>query len=292
MSPHEAGFVVPIDKPVGPTSHDVVGAARKALSTRRVGHTGTLDPFASGLLMLCVGPATRIAEYLSGLDKSYEATARLGEITNTDDLEGEVVERHDGWRDLDEVDITRALAAFVGEIDQVPPQYSAKKVGGEAMYRKARRGEHVVLEANRIRIDSVELLSVEFPAVRFRMRCSTGTYVRALARDLGEALGVGAHLTQLRRTAVGAFAVDHAIPMPSLADPSEVERVALTPLQALAHLPTWEVDTETARRLAHGQRVPYSGPESSDPVAVGAHGGLLAVGIASEGVFKPSKVFV
>ncbi len=286
----DAGMVLPVDKPVGPTSHDVVAEARKALGTRKIGHTGTLDPFASGLLMLCVGPATRIAEYLSGMDKSYVATARLGESTTTDDIEGETVASHAGWSSLDADRIAEALNGFVGAQDQVPPQYSAKKIDGEAMYHKARRGEYVALEPNRVTIHDAELLSVDLPTVRFSVRCSTGTYIRAIARDLGEALGVGAHLTALRRIAVGNFDVDRAIPLSSLGDGAEVARVRLTPLEALEHLPSWDVDPETARRLAHGQRVPC--PEAgSTPLIVSAGGALLAVGEASGGVFKPSKVF-
>lgn len=293
MSSRDAGFVLPVDKPVGPTSHDIVSAARKGLRTRRIGHTGTLDPFASGLLVLCVGPATRIAEYLSGLDKSYLATARLGEVTETDDLEGAVLERYADWAACEEDRIASALAGFVGPIDQVPPQYSAKKIGGEAMYLKARRGEHVELRANRVVVHEAELISIDLPLVRFRVRCSTGTYVRALARDLGRELGVGAHLTELRRTTVGAFDVSSAVPVASLADSSAVERAAVTPLDALAHLPTWAVEPDIARRLAHGQRVPYTG-EDVDASAVAVaddEGGLVAVGSASDGMFKPNKVF-
>ena len=290
MSPEDAGVVLPVDKPVGPTSHDVVAEARKALRTRKIGHTGTLDPFASGLLLLCVGPATRIAEYLSGMDKSYVATARLGESTTTDDVEGETVASNAGWSALDVDRIAEALSGFVGELAQVPPQYSAKKIDGEAMYHKARRGEYVALEPSRITIYEAELLSVDLPTVRFSVRCSTGTYIRAIARDLGEALGVGAHLTALRRTAVGSFDVDRAIPLSALGDPAEVARVRLTPLQALGHLPRWDVDPETARRLAHGQRVPC--PESgATSLVVSAGDTLLAVGETSDGVFKPSKVF-
>lgn len=293
MSSRDAGFVLPVDKPVGPTSHDIVAAARKGLRTPRVGHTGTLDPFASGLLVLCVGPATRIAEYLSGLDKRYLATARLGEITETDDLEGAVVERHSGWETLDPAHIAAVLAGFEGALDQVPPQYSAKKIGGEAMYHKARRGEHVELQPNRVTVHEAELISVDLPLVRFRLRCSTGTYVRALARDLGAALGVGAHLTELRRTAVGAFDAARAVPVASLADPAEVERAAVSPLRALTHLPTWTVDPDVARRLAHGQRVAYTGENAGMSAVVAADdgGGLVAIGSASGGLFKPSKVF-
>jgi tRNA pseudouridine55 synthase len=286
-----AGFVLPVDKPVGPTSHDVVGRARRALGERRIGHTGTLDPFASGLLLLCVGPATRLAEYITGLDKEYVATARLGEVTTTDDLRGEVVRSTSGWEGIAEADVVAALAPFVGEIDQVPPQFSAKKVDGEAMHRRARRGEHVDLPPSRVTVFSVDVEEIRPPNVSFRVHCSSGTYIRALARDLGEALGTGAHLTELRRTRVGRFEVDGALGLDELENLSAVERVLMRPLEALAHLPSWVVDPEGVRRISHGQSVPYAGPEVSGPVAVSSGPDLVAVGHVVDGALKPSKVF-
>ena len=154
-------FVLPVDKPEGPTSHDVVAQARKALGIRKVGHTGTLDPFASGLLILCVGRATRLAEYLSGLDKTYEATAKLGITTDTLDRDGKVLEDRVGWRELAEPAVAEALSTFQGEIEQVPPQFSAKKVDGVAMHRRARRGEQVRLEPCVVTVHSIELLAME-----------------------------------------------------------------------------------------------------------------------------------
>ncbi|MBW3535341.1 MAG: tRNA pseudouridine(55) synthase TruB, partial [Gemmatimonadetes bacterium] len=222
MTAAEAGGVLPVDKPAGPTSHDVVGMARRALETRRVGHTGTLDPFATGLLLLCVGPATRLSEYLTGLDKTYEATALLGTRTETEDAEGAVVSRDDRWKALEPSEVRDAVAAMVGPMAQVPPAFSAKKVAGEAAHRRARRGESFTLEAVVVEVYAAELLEVALPEIRFRVRCSSGTYVRALARDLGESLGTGAHLTALRRTRVGAFPVDGALPPPALEDPAAV----------------------------------------------------------------------
>jgi tRNA pseudouridine55 synthase len=292
LSLPEVGAVVPVDKPVGPTSHDVVGFARRALGIRRVGHTGTLDPFASGLLLLCVGQATRLAEYLTGLDKEYVATARLGETTDTDDREGTVVQRRPGWEDLDPAMIAAALEGFLGEIEQVPPQFSAKKVAGQPMHRRARRGEHVVLQAVPVTIYEAELTEVALPLVSFRLRCSSGTYVRAVARDLGQALGVGAHLTQLRRTSVGRFQVSSAITMELLGDPEAVARVARTPVEALAHLPTWQADAESARRITHGQAIRFDQAEPEGPLVVTSDGTLLAIARVSEGMLKPAKVFV
>lgn len=294
MSVPTGDFVIPVDKPVGPTSHDVVASARRSLGTRRIGHTGTLDPFASGLLLLCVGRATRLAEYLSGLDKTYEAVAVLGTATDTLDCEGAVVEERGGWEALAPEEIERVLARFRGSLEQVPPRYSAKKIAGEAAHRRARRGEEIELAPVRVDILSLEMTSLSLPRVGFRTKCSSGTYVRSLARDIGEALGVGAHLDELRRTAIGSFSVDDALPPEALDDPSRVERAALDPVRALAHLPKLEVGDEAAKRLAHGQAVEV-GPERTaapGPVAVTHAGDLVAVGESRGGVLLPRKVFV
>ncbi|MDA0329791.1 MAG: tRNA pseudouridine(55) synthase TruB [Gemmatimonadetes bacterium] len=291
MTDGAGDFVVPVDKPEGPTSHDVVAMARRGLGTRRIGHTGTLDPFASGLLLLCVGWTTRLAEYLTGLDKTYEAVARLGVTTDTLDRDGVVLSESDAWRQLEESEIMRALSDFAGSIDQVPPQFSAKKLEGEAMHRRARRGEHVELAPVSVTVHDVQVTAVQLPEVRFSMRCSSGTYVRAIARDLGESLGVGAHLTSLRRTSVGSFTVNDAIAVDALKDTEEVARVAVEPAAALAHLPLVEIDGEVARRLLHGQKVRLSNDGSAAPVAVTHEGALFAIGEMRDGVLIPRKVF-
>lgn len=308
MNPDAGDFVLPVDKAEGPTSHDVVASARRALGSRRVGHTGTLDPFASGLLLLCVGRATRLAEYLSGLDKSYVAEARLGVETDTLDRDGHVVAESDAWRDLGAADVEAALASLVGEIRQVPPQFSAKKVEGEAMHRKARRGERVELPPVNVTVHAIELESIALPDVRFRVRCSTGTYVRALARDLGAGLGTGAHLTALRRTEVGRFHVDDAVAVDHLEDEKAVRRALISPLDAMRHLALFEVDAEAAGRIRHGQRIRVEGdgdqetaharaldggPSVTEPalVAVSHGGNLLAIASIEKGVLKPRKVF-
>lgn len=295
-------FVLPVDKAEGPTSHDVVAAARRALGVRRVGHTGTLDPFASGLLLLCVGRTTRLAEYLSNLDKGYEAEARLGAETDTLDRDGRVVSECDGWPGLTEGEIEAALTSFLGPVDQVPPQFSAKKVGGEAMHRKARRGERVELEPVRVTIHRVELRSVDLPRVRFSVRCSTGTYVRAIARDLGRALGVGAHLTALRRTSIGGFGVERAVGPDDLGDPASVRRARIDPIAAVGHLARANVERDDAHRLRHGQRIRVRSATLAQPegasggldgqlVAVVHQGDLLAIAQMSDGGLNPRKVF-
>jgi len=286
-----ADFILPVDKPEGPTSHDVVGAVRAALGRRRVGHTGTLDPFASGLLLLCVGRATRLAEYLSGLEKTYEAVARLGLTTDTLDREGEIQEERGGWTGLDRADVESALAPFRGLQRQVPPAYSAKKVGGEEAHRRVRRGETVELAAVPVTVHELELTSLDLPLLGFRMRCSSGTYVRALARDLGEALGVGAHLVRLRRTAVGAFRVGAAVPFDRLDHQETVAAAAIGPLEALAHLPEVSADDAGAALVSQGR--PLTGVDEglAGLVAVSHDGVLLAVAESRGGVLKPRKVF-
>lgn len=284
-------YVLPVDKPEGPTSHDVVDAARRGLGTRKIGHTGTLDPFASGLLILCVGRATRLAEYLSGLDKTYEAVARLGVSTDTLDREGEVVEASDGWRRLSPEAVGDALRSFEGEIEQTPPQFSAKKVGGVPMHRRARRGEHVELEACAVTIHSIELFGLDLPDVRFRVRCSSGTYIRSIAGDLGDALGVGAHLTALRRTSIGTVGVEGAISLEELGEPATVGRARIELLQAVGHLPSVSVGDGDAARLAHGQKLRVAASPTDGPVAVVTRDRLLAVAEVRDGVLSPRKVF-
>jgi tRNA pseudouridine55 synthase len=289
--------VLAVDKPSGPTSHDVVGRARRALGVRRVGHTGTLDPFATGLLLLCVGTATRLAEFLTDLDKSYDAEAVLGISTDTLDRQGTVVAESEAWRDTTRAEVEAALEGLRGPILQVPPQYSAKKVGGVAMHRRARRGETVALEPRPVTVRELELVEVDLPRLRLRVRCSSGTYVRALARDLGEALGVGAHLAELRRTAVGGFRVEDAVALEELdaagrGGDGVPDRAWHTPLEALAHLPSEEVSRERARALAHGQILPAAGAEDRGPVALSCEGALVAVAEVVAGRVRPRKVFL
>jgi len=283
--------VLPLDKPEGPTSHDMVAAVRRALGERRVGHTGTLDPFASGLLLLCVGRATRLAGYLSGMDKTYQAIARLGVATDTEDREGEVVAESEGWRGVTEATVDHALDGLRGDILQRPPRFSAKKVGGEAAHRRARRGEEVRLESVPVTVHELVVTSFEPPEVGLRVRCSSGTYVRSLARDLGEALGVGAHLTRLRRTAVGGFDVTDAVAPDELNDQARVAEAWIDPLRALGHLPRVEVDGAAAVDLGHGRAVPVEGIADGGPTTAAHAGTLVAVGEVRDATFRPRRVF-
>lgn len=289
----DGDYLLPVDKPIGPTSHDVVGMARRALRTRRVGHTGTLDPFASGLLVLCIGRATRLSEYFTGMDKRYEAVARLGIETDTLDLHGDVVSTDEGWRDLERATIESAADRHVGAIEQVPPQFSAKKVAGEAMHRRARRGEEVPLPPVPVRVHELRVTEVSLPDIHFTVHCSSGTYVRAIARDLGRSLGCGGHLTQLRRTDVGPFHVGDAVPTTALDDEDVVASARIEPANGLEHLTRIPVDEVVAGRIRNGQRVRVADPgsESEPLVAVTCGSDLLAMAALDDGVLRPRKVF-
>lgn len=204
------GAILPVDKPKGLPSFDVVEAVREGTGVQKVGHAGTLDPLATGLLIILVArPATRLQEACMHLPKTYEATMRLGETTPSHDAETEVVERTDP-SGVTRGDIEEVRRSFVGPIQQVPPMYSAIKVDGERLYEKARRGETVDRPPRQVRIDRLEVTDWTPPDLSVRVGCSKGTYIRALARDVGEALGVGAHLVALRRTAIGPFTVDES----------------------------------------------------------------------------------
>lgn len=281
--------VLPVDKPEGPTSHDVVALARRGIGVRRVGHTGTLDPFASGLLLLCMGRATRLAEYLHPLPKTYVAVARIGEATATDDRTGDIVSTSDAWRDLGEAAVADAFTGQQGTRLQVPPAFSAKKVGGERLYRRARKGEAVEVDPVEVEIFRLVIRRLALPEVEFEVECSTGTYVRAIARDAGVELGVGGHLSSLRRTRIGPFDVDHALNLDRL-DREHAARALVAPLNALAHLPRVEVDDRSALRIRNGVAVSMADMPSG-PLAVAHDGELVAVAEADGDLLRPRKVF-
>jgi tRNA pseudouridine55 synthase len=322
-----------VDKPAGWTSHDVVARARRLLGEKRVGHTCTLDPFATGVLVLLVGRATRLAQFLAGAEKEYEATIRLGYSTTTGDLTGErreVAEAGGQVRAagedveaageeagacatdcaaLEREQFEAALATLRGEIEQVPPMYSAKKVGGRKLYELARRGEEVERRAARVTVSAFEVLSEESGGwsrpnddgtcdVRVRVVCSAGTYVRALAESVGERLGMGAHLVALRRTRAGQFRVEDAMTPDGLQKLSEAGADAgeflLPPEAALPHLPSAHLTSDEARRARHGASVRAG--EEARAWEDGGHvllleesGRLLAVGVydAARRVLQP-----
>ncbi len=210
-----------VDKPAGMTSHDVVDCIRRASGQRRVGHTGTLDPGATGLLILCLGQATRLSEHLTGLDKVYEGTMRLGVVTSSYDMDGEIQEEKP-VPPLTAAQIQAECDHYSGEIEQVPPMVSAVKVGGERLYKRARKGEVVERKPRKVTVREFSVHSYEEPNVELRVCCTRGTYVRSLCHDVGQALGCGAVLASLKRTQVGHFSVDNALPVDELKDHAAV----------------------------------------------------------------------
>ena len=281
-----AAGVVLLDKPAGLSSFAAISRLRP-LYGRRLGHTGTLDPFATGLLVVLHGRATRLADRLGGADKRYRATARFGATSTTDDPEGEIAATG-GTTDADA--IRAALPAFVGSIEQVPPAASAVHVDGERAYRRFRRGEAVTVPARRVAVHGIELMHFDAhtQTAELDVHCGSGTYVRSIARDLGEALGCGAHLTALRRTAVGAFRVeDAATPEVILAGPPG--GVAwLPPLAAVADLPRVALAGAQLDDVRHGRRAPCGA--AVGPVALIADERLVAVGEAADGFAAPRIV--
>lgn len=282
-----AGGLLVVDKPPGWTSHDVVARIRRLAGTRRVGHAGTLDPMATGVLVIGIGKGTKLLTFLVGCDKAYAATVRLGQATVTDDAEGEVTETGDVGSVTD-AQIAAAVATLTGEIDQIPSSVSAIKVAGVRSYARVRGGEQVELAARRVRVSHLDVLAIR-PAdadghpvldLDIVVEVSSGTYVRALARDLGDALGAGGHLTALRRTRVGPFEIAQAHDLADLA--TTVQRgdvLPITPLAAAARaaLPVRELTDEQARATAYGQPVISDGPRQGAVAAFAPDGSLVAV---------------
>lgn len=273
-----------VAKTAGPTSHDVVDVVRRTLGVRRVGHLGTLDPFADGLLVLVVGRATRLARFASGWRKEYRGTMRLGVATATDDVTGAPMATSDAWRVLDRAAVEAALAGRTGATWQRPPAHSAVKVAGERAYRRARRGEAVELAARPVEIESLVLEDWTPPDVRFRATVSAGTYVRSIARDVGEALGCGAHLVTLTRTAVGPFRLEDARAAEA------VTAADLRPAVSLvASLPSRELDEAERVAVVHGRAIPARAQDGPQ-VALLHAGRLVAVAEAEGDVLKPRVV--
>ncbi|MET9298460.1 tRNA pseudouridine(55) synthase TruB [Micromonospora aurantiaca] len=273
------GLIV-VDKPGGMTSHDVVARIRRLARTRRVGHGGTLDPMATGVLVIGVGRATRLLTYVIGAGKSYAATIRLGQSTVTDDAEGEVVATTPAGAVTDD-GVRAALTALTGEIDQVPSAVSAIKINGQRAYKRVRDGEAVELPARRVTVSRLDVLAIrrdvpDVVDVDVDVTCSSGTYIRALARDAGAALGVGGHLTALRRTAVGGFTLDEAATLDQLEE--RAPDVVNLPLDAAAarFFPRRDATADETRVLSHGGPLAPAG--ITGPYAVfDPAGGLIAI---------------
>lgn len=244
--------VILLNKPEGPTSHDMVDALRAALGTRRVGHTGTLDPMATGLLVMLTGRATRLAELFSGHDKLYRGRVSFGASTDTDDREGKVLESTDDFK-LNAYNVNLALAELAERKEQRAPAYSAVKVGGVPLYKQARRGVEVKPPMRRVNIHKLELVELGDGWADLEISCSAGTYVRALARDLGELLGIPAHLSALERLAAGPFRLENAVDLAEIqAGPAATQGISVD--QALKHLPVARIEEKYLPRLLHGNQ--------------------------------------
>ena len=265
--------VLIIDKPAGLTSHDVVARVRRIIGERRVGHTGTLDPFATGILVVLLGRATRLAQFLSSADKEYAATIRLGYATDTGDITGKPLSALQACPGFSEEQIEAALSSLRGEIEQTPPMYSAKKVNGRKLYEMARRGEEIQRLAVGVNIHQFEAVRRDNDLLQqnedsscdlaVRVVCSAGTYVRALAESVGQFLGVGAHLSELRRTRAGQFKIESVISLSELeheAEAGKVSRFLVSPDAALSHLPFVRLSAAEARQACNGIGVPVMSP--------------------------------
>jgi len=283
--------ILNIDKPQWLSSHDVVARVRRICNTRRVGHAGTLDPLATGVLLVCVGRATRLSEYLMGQRKTYTATVRLGQTTNTYDAEGEVTEERP-FSHITSSDIEKALETFRGPIEQIPPIYSALKVDGQPMYKLARAGKDVERKPRPVTIYALDLVDWTPPNLQLRVICSTGTYIRSLAHDIGDFLGCGGHITVLRRTAVGDFNISDAVSLETL-QAEEWESFCLPSDEAVTILPRLNASQEETKALLLGQRIPYS-PEQPQESPVRVYDPLsqfFGILLREDDMWRPKKMF-
>jgi len=286
------GWVV-LDKPVGMTSTHAVAVVKRAFSAKKAGHAGTLDPLASGLLPIALGEATKTVPFVMEGRKAYQFTVSWGTQTDTDDTEGKVIATSDARPD--EPAITALLPRFTGTIEQVPPKFSAIKIAGERAYDLARDGEEVVLQARPVEIDALRIVSHDGATTTFEAECGKGTYVRAIARDLGIALGCLGHVAHLRRTRVGPFRVADAASVETLRESMESAAGALLPVKAaLALIPELVVHRDAASRLKRGQSVLLRGhgaPSENQSVYATSSGVLIATGVVEQGEFVPHRVF-
>ncbi len=286
--------VLVVDKPVGYTSHDIVQIIRRGTGIRRAGHTGTLDPRASGVLVVLLGPAVRLSEYVSASDKRYQAVIQLGTTTDTYDADGEVLTNNPV--NITEEQFVAALQSFIGEIEQVPPPYSAVKVKGRKAYEIAREGEEIDLQPRKIRVYSLELLEWAPPEAVIDVYCSSGTYIRSLANDLGKMLGCGAHLVGLRRTKSGRFTLRDAVPLRKLKEAFEQGnwyQYVIPAAEALSDWPSVDLTNEQVDAVRHGHRIPGKAGIGKMARGISEQGELIALlefdPATSE--WQPKKVF-
>lgn len=283
--------ILAVDKPAGWTSHDVVARVRRVAGQKQVGHAGTLDPLATGVLLLVLGDATRLSSYLMESTKVYCAAVVLGASTVTDDAEAPLAERCD-LGNLTRARIEECLAAFTGVIRQTPPAYAAVRHAGEKLYALARRGETVQPAARTVRVDAIDLLSWDPPQARLRVRCGPGTYLRALARDLGAALGVGGYLHALRRTSSGGFSLRDCVALDALRDAAQILPCLQPPDRAVAHLPALVLDDAGADRVRNGRPVGLGGAASGTVRLYGPTGSMIGLGTVDGTTVRPFRVFL
>ena len=285
--------VVNLDKPVGPTSHDMVDLVRRLTGMRRIGHAGTLDPLASGVLPILVGGATRFSDDLTGGTKRYEAVFRLGIRSATDDAQGPL---QAGAPPPDPAAVSAALAFFIGTFDQRPPAFSARKVEGRAAHRAARAGKPVEAAARRVIVHSIDQLGTEpgegWLDVSCDIRCGPGTYIRSIARDLGERLGCGGHLHALRRTEAAGLQVADGVTPGALERLAQAGRLqeAMLPIASLLRLPPLQLDAQASGRFVHGSAILLRGERGTGRHAVFGGGELLGIGLLTDGLLEPRTV--
>jgi tRNA pseudouridine55 synthase len=294
-----SGILV-VDKPVGMTSHDVVQIIRSGTGIRRAGHTGTLDPRASGVLVILIGPAVRLSEFVSASDKRYQAVLRLGSTTDTYDAEGRFTRQSSAPVDISEEKFEEALKQFIGEIEQTPPPFSAVKMHGRKAYEMARQGEEVDLTPRKIQVYHLEVLEWAPPEVVIDVHCSSGTYVRSLANDMGNVLGCGAYLIGLRRTKSGRFSLRDAVPLRKLQDAflaGNWYEYLIPAAEALADWPAVELNPDDVEEIKHGHRV-KAAPDTKPGLVRGVSmaGELIAIMELAQGEdgspeWQPKKVF-
>lgn len=278
-----------IYKPKGLTSHDVVARLRKITKVRQIGHTGTLDPFATGVLPICIGKATRLIEYLDD-DKEYLATVQFGKNTTTYDLEGEITATFD--KKVTEEDVKNTLKDFEGEISQIPPIYSAIKVNGKKLYDYARQGQDIEIKPRKVTISKIELKEFDktSQSAKITVACSKGTYIRSIAYDLGAKLGCGGYLTALERTKAGKFQVNSAIKLEGLTEVSQIVENLINPLDML-NIPIHNLSENERERVSHGMSICNSDFPDSDIVILSYGGRIYAIGKVEQNKILVKKVF-
>ncbi len=286
--------VIIIDKNSGITSHDVVSLVRKALGIRKVGHCGTLDPLATGLLMICVGKYTRLSPWLMSVDKEYVSTFEFGSYSNTDDADGSITRIEENSQ-IEESLLRDRLTRFHGEIMQVPPIYSAIRVGGQRSYKRARKGREVKLQPRSVTVNKMDLLRFSYPEATFKIKCSKGTYIRSLARDLGEACGSAGYVRQLRRTKVGSVGIDHAITIEELqkrCDQGDIDSCFTKISDVLIDMPHYHIrnKTESIKRFLNGNPIECETNNQGEHAVFDEEGQLLGIGRISLNMLYPKTI--